>query len=249
MAAKKKAEEKKIRIDPLEFEIAVLQIVGVRPLIVHAWDPKTQAEMLGKQMKLSTVKGAKQKVRNPKAEYEAARYRIPDEYGGGDGVPAAAFKQAFVDACRHTDIKMTIATGAFHVRGVEVPLPPIELFDEDGNKIDVGQKSMEMIPIFGSEPYMRMDMVRLESGTADMRFRPCYDKWHCLVPVQIAKGTLTVQQVTDLANRAGFHCGICEWRPFSKKSKNGSFGMFRVATNQKDEKALFKGLKPPEFIV
>lgn len=246
MPARKKKEEK-IKIEPLEFEIAVLQILGTRPLIVHAWDPKTQAEMLAKQMKLP-VAGAKQKVRNPDAEYEAALYRIPEDMGGGYGVPAAAFKQSFVDACRHVDIAMTVATGAFHVRGIEVDMPPVVLNDKEGNKIETGEKSMEMIPIFGSEPRRRMDMVRLEGGSADMRFRPQFDEWYCLVPVQIAKGTLTVQQVTDLANRAGFHCGICEWRPFSKKSKNGSYGMFKVATEKKEQK-LFKDLKPPTFVI
>lgn len=250
MPPRKKAAEKeapKIAIEPLKFDVAVLQIVGIRPLIVHAWDPKTQAEMLAKQMKLAT-KGAKQRTRNPKDEYEAALYRIPEELGGGYGVPAAAFKQCFVDACRHTDIAMTYAVGAFHVRGVEVELPPIDLRDEEGNSIELGEKTMEMIPIFGDKPKMRMDMVRLESGTADMRFRPYFKNWYCLVPVQIAKGTLTVQQVSDLANRAGFHCGICEWRPFSKKSKNGSYGMFRVAQSDA-EQALFVDKNPPMFMM
>jgi len=245
MPAKKK--EAGIKIEPLEFEVVSLQILGVRPLIVHAWDPKVQAQMLAKQMKLP-VKSAKQRERDPKSEFEAALYRIPEELGGGYGVPAAAFKQSFVDACRHVDIAMTVAVGAFHVRGIEVDLPPVELEDKEGNAIEVGTKTMEMIPIYGSEPKMRMDMVRLEGGSADMRFRPFFKEWRCLVPVQIAKGTLTPQQVIDLANRAGFHCGICEWRPFSKKSKNGNYGMFKIAV-EADEKKLFKGLKPPPFLL
>jgi len=246
-AKKKEDKESGISIEPLEFEVVSLQILGVRPLIVHAWDPKTQAEMLAKQMKLP-VKGPKQRERDPKSEFEAALYRIPDELGGGFGVPAAAFKQSFVDACRHVNIAMTVAVGAFHVRGVEVELPPIRIFDKENNPIEVGEKSMEMIPIYGSEPKMRVDMVRLDGGSADLRFRPYFTKWWCLVPVQIAKGTLTTQQVVDLANRAGFHCGICEWRPFSKKSKNGSYGMFKIAAT-KEEQAHFKGLKPPPFML
>jgi hypothetical protein len=246
MPAKKKGKEVGLQIDPLEFEFVTLQVLGIRPLIVHAWDPKVQAQMLAKQMKLPVV-GPKQRERNPQEEFDAALYRIPEEMGGGYGVPAAAFKQSFVDACRHTGIAMTVAVGAFHVRGIEVDLPPVELLDKNGDAIEVGQKSMEMIPVYGSEPKMRMDMVRLEGGSADMRFRPCFDDWRCVVPVQVAKGTLTPQQVIDLANRAGFHCGICEWRPFSKKSKNGSYGMFKIAVT-KEEKKLFKGLEPPPFM-
>lgn len=247
MAAKKKNTETSFKIDPLEFDYAILQILGVRPLIVHAWDPKVQSEMLAKQMKLP-VKSNKQRERNPQAEFEAALYRIPEDLGGGYGVPAAAFKQSFVDACRHTGLKMTETQGAFHVRGIEVEQPPVVLQDKNGNDIDVGEKSMEIIPIYGSQPTMRMDMVRLEGGSADMRFRPQFKTWYCLVPVQIAKGSMTVQQVTDLANRAGFHCGICEWRPFSKKSKNGSYGMYKVAST-KEEQKLFKNLETPKFTV
>jgi hypothetical protein len=243
---KNTVEDKENIIQPLEFEMLALQIIGVRPLIVHAWDAKTQREMIAKQMGL-TNKGPKNRTRDPKAEFEATLYRIPEELGGGYGVPAAAFKQCFVDACRHTDLKMTETVGAFHVRGVEVDLPPISL-QEFGSDLNLGTKSMEMIPIFGDEPEMRTDMVRLESGVADIRFRAWFRNWYCIVPVQIAKGSMTVKQVADLANRAGFHCGICEWRPFSKKSKNGSYGMFRVAVTD-EEKALFEGKSAPSFII
>lgn len=247
MPAKKKEATSGISIEPLEFEVLVLQILGIRPLIVHAWDPKVQGEMLAKQMKLP-VKSNKQRERDPVSEFEAAKYRIPEELGGGYGVPAAAFKQSFVDACRHTGLKMTETQGAFHVRGIEVEQPPVVIIDKEGKEIEVGEKSMEIIPIYGDEPTMRMDMVRLDGGSADMRFRPQYKKWYCLVPVQIAKGSMTAQQVIDLANRAGFHCGICEWRPFSKKSKNGSYGMFKIAVT-KEEKKLFEGLNPPMFML
>ena len=243
MPAKKKKDEK-LSIKKLELESVVLKIVGTRPLIVNAWDPKVQAEMISKQMKLP-VKGAKQRERDPVAEFEASRYRIPEALGGGDGVPASAFKQAFVDACRHVDITMVLATGAFHVRGLEVEQPPVTIVDKSGDEIELGEKSMELIPIYGSEPTMRMDMVRLDGGgSADMRFRPQYKHWFCYVPILISKGSLTVQQVADLANRAGFHCGICEWRPMSKKSKNGSYGMFKIAVT-KEEIALFDGIDPP----
>jgi hypothetical protein len=248
MPAAKKKKDQGIKIEKLELEMINLQIVGIRPLIVHAWDPKTQIEMISKQMKLP-VQGSKLTERDPYAEVEAALYRIPEIDGGGYGVPAAAFKQSFVDACRYTSLTMVSAQGAFHVRGIEVEIPPIVITTKGGEKIDLGEKSMELVPIYGSEPTRRMDMVRLDGGgKADVRFRPQFKKWFCYVPVQIAKGAMTAQQVADLANRAGFHCGICEWRPMSKKSKNGSYGMYRVAMS-KEEQKLFKGIKPPVVMV
>lgn len=243
-----KKKDQGIKIEKLVLETVNLQIVGIRPLIVNAWDPKVQTEMIAKQMKLP-VQGAKQRERDPRAEFEASLYRIPEIDGGGFGVPAAAFKQSFVDACRHTGLTMTNTQGAFHVRGIEVEMPPVVVTTKDGEELELGEKSMELIPIYGSKPTMRMDMVRLDGGgSADMRFRPQFKKWHCLVPVQIAKGSMTAQQVADLANRAGFHCGVCEWRPMSKKSKNGSYGMYRIAMS-KEEQALFKGIKPPMIMM
>jgi hypothetical protein len=70
------------------------------------------------------------------------------------------------------------------------------------------------------------------------RYRVMLRNWHCTVPVEFNPGIITKQRVIDMANYAGFHCGICEWRPFSKKAKNGSYGMFRVASTS-EELALF----------
>jgi hypothetical protein len=233
-------------IPKIEKKIVTLQIVGTRPLIVHAWDQKTQMGMLAKHMNISLPKKG---ARDPHAEFEASRYRIPDDLGGGDGIPAAGFKQSAVDACRHVDgLKMTHVKGAFQVRGVECEMPPLIMKTEDGKEIPIGRPSMELIPIYGSEPEMHVSTVRLDGGgSADLRFRAMYREWYCYVPVQIAKHSMSVQQVANLFNMAGFHCGVCEWRPHSKKSNNGSYGMFKIA-DTKEEAKLFKGIEPPVVV-
>jgi hypothetical protein len=108
---------------------------------------------------------------------------------------------------------------------------------------------MELIRIYGSEPEKRRDMVRLETGVATPRFRAQFWPWYMEVPLQMNADAMSQEQIVNLCNIAGFACGVGEWRPSSKKSKNGSYGMFHVADStevsefQKLRKAADKALK------
>ena len=74
-------------------ETLEVPIVGVSPLIVHAFSQKAKKQMLDATQGRKTPKEPK----DPAAEYEAAFYRLAD---GGYGFPADAFKQATVGAAR-----------------------------------------------------------------------------------------------------------------------------------------------------
>ena len=114
------------------------------------------------------------------------------------------FKNAAVSGCRFADgIKMTVARGAFHV--VE-----------------------ELSPIEG-EPSMRPggDMVRVGMGKADLRYRGEFRKWKTTLRIRYNASALSVEQIVNLFNSAGFGVGVGEWRP----EKDGSHGMFHVATD------------------
>lgn len=122
---------------------------------------------------------------------------------GGFGFPAVAFKSAAVDACSHIDgITKVEARGAFHIVG-------------------------DMVAIDG-EPQMREDMVRVGMGTADIRYRGEFRAWRASFAVRYNASVLSPEQIVNLFNTAGFAIGIGEWRP----QKDGSFGMFHVATTQ-----------------
>jgi hypothetical protein len=122
---------------------------------------------------------------------------------GGYGFPAIAFKAAAISACRFVDgIKMTEVRGAFHING-------------------------EMIRING-EPTPREDMVRIALGTADIRYRGQFEEWSADIPVRFNAAALSAEQIVNLFNVAGFGVGVGEWRP----EKNGSYGLFHVATNE-----------------
>lgn len=145
---------------------------------------------------MKRAKSAKE-AKDPTKDYESSLYKIgPDTYG----FPSVAFKSAAVGACRFSDgIKMTEARGAFHVVG-------------------------EFVTIEGT-PSPRQDMVRVGMGTADIRFRGEFKIWRAVLPVAYNAAALSVEQITNLFNIAGFGVGVGEWRP----ERNGSYGRFHVA--------------------
>ncbi len=140
-------------------------------------------------------------AKDPERDYQESIYHHPD---GGYGFPSVAFKNAAVGACRFTDgTKMTVARGAFHVDG-------------------------EFVKIRG-EPVPREDMVKLATGTADIRYRAEFTDWSAVVNLSYNKSVLSLAQIVNLFNLAGFGVGVGEWRP----EKNGQFGRFHVLVEEK----------------
>jgi hypothetical protein len=144
------------------------------------------------------------------ADYEASFYRLPD---GGYGFPSSAFKVAIVGACRLFDgLPMTQAKIAVRVTG-EGPL--------------------QLVALEG-EPYMREDMVRLETGVADLRYRPGFPEWKTVLPITFNAGLLSLDSLVHLVDGAG-QGGVGEWRPSAPKSASGGCGTFRVDTEALSE--------------
>lgn len=156
-----------------------------------------------KQMMLDKQMGKaveKRPKKDPQADYESSMYRLED---GTIVFPAAAFKAAIVGACRMFDgLPMTLAKQAIRVNG-------------------------EFVKIDG-EPRMREDMVRLETGVADIRYRAGFPEWRTRISITFNANIITPEMLINLVEAAGFG-GIGEWRPSSPKSATGSFGCFRVA--------------------
>ena len=186
--------EQAVELKRINIKRVEMKIVGDSPLIVHAWAEKTKREMLDKQMK--KAKTAKE-AKDPQRDYEGAFYRTED---GKYGFPTVAFKSAAVSAGgRFSDgLKMTELRGSFFVEG-------------------------EMTEILG-EPRMREDMVRVGMGTADIRYRPEFVKWSTTLKIKYNADAISLDQLVNIFNLAGFGVGVGEWRP----EKDGQFGMFHV---------------------
>lgn len=168
-----------IRIIPLR-----LRLVGLSPLICHAWSKKALDAMLEKQMGKAR---AKKEPKDPEADFQASFYRLPD---GRAAFPTLAFKAAAVGAARQIEgLKMTFLRGAFHVEGEFVAI-------ESPN-----------------EARRREDVVRLQGSVADVRFRPEFDPWAVTLPIRLNATSMTLEQLIHLFNMGGFSQGVGEWRP------------------------------------
>lgn len=200
-----KQVEAKITIPAIAVEVLTVKIVGDAPLISHKWSEKAKRMMLDKQMKKPTPK---REAKVPEQDFEDSLYRFP---GGGFGFPATAFKAAMVNACRFVaGIPMTVARGAFHVH--------YDGHDAQGNPL---------VKIQG-HPTPREDMVRLETGVADIRYRGEFKDWACKLRIRYNANVISPEQLVNLLNTAGFAVGVGEWRPSAPQSKSGSFGTFHV---------------------
>lgn len=198
----KTADAGEIIIPKPQIASITVGITGSSPLIMHAWSEKAKKMILDKQMGLPVPK---KQPKSPEEDFNGARY-ISSE--GWDGIPATAFKAAMVGACRQVDsLNMTQAKRLFF--------------------IEADDKASGLVRIYG-EPEMRQDMVRLETGVADIRFRPQYWPWRCAVTVRFLSSIIKHEQVLNLIMLAGLTEGVGEWRPSAPKSATGTYGLWEV---------------------
>lgn len=201
-----------VKIDPKTYApkvIAIdLVIEEITPLIINKFSTKSQTQMLEAQMQ--TVK-KKREPKDPVALFEGAKHK--DEQGR-DCLHAASIRNAMISAARGIDgITMASLKQAIFVEGPEGP-------------------KQNLLPIKYDKCVMRQDAVRNDSGTADLRFRPCYEGWSVDFRLVILKNVISVAQALQLVELAGFSCGVGEWRPAGKTGLGGSFGRFRIRPPQ-----------------
>jgi hypothetical protein len=188
-----------IHLKPIAKRKMTFGIRGTSPLIMHQWSEKAKREMRDKQQEGKKTKTREKRV--PLDEAKAATYKTRD---GLIGIPGMAFKSALVTAA-HKDI------------GIEKTLVRKALFlvTDDPDKV---------LPIDHSDPIVREDMVRVGMGSADLRYRPEFTTWTCLIELEVDSELLQAEDILALVDRAGFGVGICEWRP----EKGGEYGRFEI---------------------
>ncbi len=188
--------KQEIRIKPLVLQGLEFRIRGTAPILQHAWSEKA-LRML--RMTAAERRKLVKEARDPETEAKGGLYCTED---GQLGVPAMAVKSAMISAAHKdfgvakTDVKKALS---FRTAGV---LP----FDEHG------------------EYRIREDIVRVGVGQTDIRYRCEFPDWSVRVQMTLAADIMSVDEVINLANRAGFLIGICEWRP----ECGGELGRFEV---------------------
>jgi hypothetical protein len=190
-----------IRVPAINVQSVEIDIVGISSLIVHAWSEKAKGMMRDKQQKAARAPRA---AKDPKADFEAAKYLNAE---GKDCIPAGALRNAIIGAGRVVEgVPMTRIRGAVFFRD-------------------------DMIPLTFEECKMREDMVRVGgkgpgTGTADLRYRPEYIGWKMTLRIDYNASVISLAELLNLIQCAGFAVGLCEWRP----EKGGEKGRFDLAS-------------------
>lgn len=214
MATKK--ENAAIVIPALNIQHVNIRIIGDSPLISHAWSEKAKLMMLQKQTKKATTG---KEIRRPAVEFAESLYWLTEKPNLSNvsdddaqeilrdiipkskfGFPTTAFKAAAIDAAYQQNLVGTKTTlrGAIHIVG-------------------------EFAEIEGV-PEPREDMVRIGMGTADLRYRAEFKTWVTKLYIKYNPNAVSLEQLVNFFNYAGFSNGIGDWRP----AKDGIYGTFHV---------------------
>jgi hypothetical protein len=215
VAAKKQVEatddDGVLVVKKLNILTVQIPIVGTAPYVQNKFSAKGREQYRKTQEAGQQAKSKKQ--REPKdfqATYEAAIHWAQDDKGKKwMGLPAPAIRKAMIDACRLIGYHMTTAKMSVFVVA-------------DGVDIDDGTP---LVKIEG-KPERVEHVVRNETGTIDIRWRPMWREWTALLTLRFDADQFSVEDVHNLLRRAGVQVGIGEGRPFSKKSAGMGWGTF-----------------------
>lgn len=189
-------------------------LVGDTPLITHAWSEKAKREMLQKQVK--ATKGGKE-ARDPQADFVSSLYEMGD---GGYGFPVTGVKNCIMSAA-HKDkgVARSAVMSALWLNAEMVRTRPALA----GAICD-----MPLIRIYGGDPEMREDMVKIGSGlnkTANLAYRGQFTVWGMRITGRFNASVLTAEALAFLIQESGMSAGLGEWR----NERKGVFGSFHLA--------------------
>lgn len=209
-------QDVQVNIKPPKFGNTVFTIIGQAPLVINAFPAKAREQMVAKQKEgAQAKKGKAREAKDFEAAYEAAKHVSRE---GWCGIPAAAFRNAMISACRIVGFKMTIAK-----MSVFVEADGYDAVDGTG-----------LVKITKGEPKYVEHPVRNQTGVIDVRPRPMWaEGWEANVRVRWDEDQFSVSDVTNLLLRAGQQVGVCEGRPDSKMSAGMGWGLFTI----KEDKA------------
>jgi hypothetical protein len=199
-------------------------VVGDTPLITHAWSEKAKQEMLAKHVK-ATKPG--REVRDPDSDFVNSLYPMGTDAQGKKfyGFPATGLKKAIYSVA-HKDkgIPKTDVAASLWLDAAMIRVPPAKA----GAICD-----LPLVRIWGSEPEMREDMVRIGTvtKTAQLAYRAQFQFWAIRLRGRFNRSKLSAESLAFLTNESGMGCGIGEWR----NEKLGIFGAYHLANAEEAE--------------
>jgi hypothetical protein len=158
-------------------------------------------------------KGMKRAPRDFDEDYKQA-FHVSTE--GWYGIPASAFRNAMISACRLVGFQMTKAKLAVFI-------------EADGiDKID----GMPLVKIKGKPEHVE-HYVRNETGVVDIRVRAMWREWSAILVVRYDADMFSLTDIANLLARVGLQVGVGEGRPDGKKSAGMGWGMFKIIGGEK----------------
>lgn len=200
-----------VSISAPNFQTAVFKIRGTAPYVQNKFSAKAKGQMKEVQEAGSTSrKNRKKEAKNFQEMYEQSIHRSEEDW---PGIPAPAFRNAMVSACRTVGFAMTLAK--------------LSVFTEaDGFDVD---DQTPLVRFTKGEPEYFESLVRLGSGVADIHARALWKAgWEAEVRIKYDADQFTAEDIANLMVRVGLQVGIGEGRPDSKKSTGMGWGMFEV---------------------
>lgn len=204
-----------VAIAPPNFKIAEFLIRGDAPYVQNKFSQKARQEMHDVQEAGPTAKkGKKRKPKDFKQCYEDAMYKSEE---GWAGIPATAFRNACISACRVCGFQMTKAKLSIVCMA--------DGFDPDDGtplvKITKGKPRYSELP------------ARNATGVIDLRARPMWHPgWEAKVRLRYDADQFTLADVTNLLHRVGVQVGIGEGRNDSKSSNGVGWGSFEIVNDK-----------------
>ena len=198
-----------------QFKLFSVWLIGDTPLIVHAWSEKARREMLVKQ--IGAPKAGKEK-RDPEQDFQSSLYEMGD---GTYGFPITGVKKAMLEVA-HKDkgLAKTSLKAALWLDADIVRVRPALA----GAVCD-----MPLVRVYGSEPVMREDMVKIGAGMkkiANLSYRAQFTNWAIKVTGRFNSTQVNEEQLAFLISEAGMACGLGEWR----NEREGIFGAFHLGS-------------------
>lgn len=197
-------------IQPANIQSIEFNIKGCSPYVQHKFSKKCRDGMLKTQTEGTRAKSKKNReARDIKQDYVEAMHLTKDKK---HGIPAPAFRNAMISACRLCGFQMTRAKLAVFIE-------PDDFDDDDGTPL----------VFIKGKPILHESSVRLETGVASIAIRPMWRSWSAKPRIKYDADLFSQDDIANLLARAGLQVGIGEGRPDSKKSFGLGWGTFEIA--------------------
>lgn len=207
----KKKELTTLGISDPNLVVVEFTIEGTSPYVQCKFSQKVKEQMQKTQEAGSqSKKGSKKEPKDFEKCYEEAKHVSTD---GWCGIPAPAFRNALISACKLVGFHMTKAKLAVKILA--------DGFDRDD--------ASPLVKITKGKPHISILPVRLKNGVVDLRARPMWDPgWQAVLRVEFDQDQFSLQDVANLLHRVGKQVAVGEGRNDSKSSNGQGWGEFKI---------------------